>query len=129
MKDHQIAELINRITKEIQPLCPEHESLRTRVSSAANKYLDEIDHDSVGLEDESVTQTFGGESFIDGWEFAEYGIDFGEVSVYNISPVQMVDLALKMVDHLILNGHRFEIQKTGEQDQCTRLVYLNPTAN
>lgn len=46
MKDHQIAELVNRITKEVQPLCPEHQSLRARVSSATTKHLKEIDDSS-----------------------------------------------------------------------------------
>jgi hypothetical protein len=124
MKDHQIAELVNKITKEIQPLCPEHQSLRARVSSAVNKYFDETDHDYVSLNEKSVIQTFGGEAFIDNWEFAEYGIDFGEVAIHNVSPTQMVGLACTMVDHLLLNGHRFEIQRTYEQDQHTRLVYL-----
>ncbi len=80
--------------------------------------------DSFKLDEKSVIQTFGGESWIDGWEFREYGIDFGEVSIHNISPAQMVSLAQTIVDHLILNGHRFEIQKTYEQDQHTRLAYL-----
>jgi len=68
--------------------------------------------------------TFGGESYIDDFEFAEYGIDFGEVSVHGITPQQAISLARILVDHLLINGHRFEVQKTGEQDQRERLVVV-----
>ncbi len=81
--------------------------------------------DYIDLDGTESLYTFGGESYIDDFEFAEYGIDFGgKVAVGKISPKQMIALAQIMVDHLILNGHRFEIQKTHEQDQRERLVYI-----
>ncbi len=83
---------------------------------------DEKDH--IDLDGTESLYTFGGESYIDDFEFAEYGIDFGNVAISKISPKQMIALASIMVDHLILNGHRFEIQKTHEQDQTERLVYI-----
>ena len=70
-------------------------------------------------------QTFGGESWIDDWRFADYGISFEKCAVTNLTPEQMIGLACIMVDHLLINGHRFEIRKTYEQDQTERLVCLD----
>jgi hypothetical protein len=69
--------------------------------------------------------TFGGETWEDDWQHADYGIDFNKVSVSGLTPNQMTTLACIMVDHLILNGHDFEIRKTCEQDQHTRLVHVS----
>lgn len=69
--------------------------------------------------------TFGGESWIDDIEFAEYGIDFGDCAIHGMLPAQAILLATTLVDHLMLNGHRFEIVKTGEQDQRERLVCVD----
>jgi len=82
----------------------------------------EENKDALTLEGDERLCTFGGESFIDDIEFAEYGIDFGKRAIHGINPKQMVALACIMVDHLLINGHRFEIQKTHEQDQTLRLV-------
>lgn len=69
--------------------------------------------------------TFGGESYIDGFEFNEYGISFGDNSIYGLSPEQMIRLVCIATDHLILNGHEFEIQETHEQDQRKRLICVD----
>lgn len=83
----------------------------------------------ISLSGDEAVYTFGGEyegSYEDeGINWAEYGIDFGVCSVHNISPDQMVALACCIVDHLYLNGHRFELRETGEQDQRVRLVKIN----
>jgi penicillin-binding protein-related factor A (putative recombinase) len=68
--------------------------------------------------------TYGGEYQGDDFELSEYGIQFGDFSVNEITPEQMIHLAKTIVDHLILNGHRFEIAKTEWQDQVFELKYL-----
>jgi hypothetical protein len=82
----------------------------------------EENKDAFTLDGDERIYTFGGESLMDDFEFAEYGIDFGKRAIHGITPQQMVALACIMVDHLLINGHRFEIQKTHEQDQTLRLV-------
>jgi len=126
MKDHKIAELVNAITKKIEPLCPGLQSVRMRVSGAIVESLKEIEDGYFELEEDSEIGTDGGEGWLDhDYHFAEYGIRLGEVHIGNISPLQMIYLAQVMVDHLLINGHKFEIQKTGEQDQRERLVCLD----
>lgn len=67
--------------------------------------------------------TFGGEYADSNSSYAEYGIDFDNgVAVHGLTPAQAIQLAQTLTDHLILNGHSFEIRCTGEQDQHTRLV-------
>jgi hypothetical protein len=69
--------------------------------------------------------TFGGESNDLDFIFDQYGIDFDVGAVYNLTSKQMIALATCIVDHLILNGHRFEIRPTNEQDQLQELIYLS----
>jgi hypothetical protein len=88
-----------------------------------------MNDDHVMLDGNEVLSTYGGEAWLDhDYRFAEYGLDLGKVSVGGLTPDQMASLACIMVDHLLLNGHRFEIRKTHEQDQHTRLVRLLPNA-
>ncbi len=86
--------------------------------------MDNLEDTSVKLTGNETIYTFGGESYIDDFEFAEYGIDFEEVSIHGITPQQAISLACILVDHLLINGHRFEVQKTGEQDQRERLIVV-----
>lgn len=67
----------------------------------------------------------GGECWIDGHDFSGYNIDFEKVAVCDLSPQQMIQLACVVVDHLYLNGHRFELRETVEQDQRVKLVCVN----
>jgi hypothetical protein len=41
MKDHEIAELVNQLTKAVQPLCPAHQSLRQRISTVVTGFFRE----------------------------------------------------------------------------------------
>lgn len=67
--------------------------------------------------------TFGGEYADDYGSHAEYGIDFDNgAAVHGLTPAQAIQLVQTLTDHLIINGHSFEIRRTGEQDQHTRLV-------
>lgn len=78
-------------------------------------------HITIDKNDEYVA-TFGGEAYIDDTIFDGYGIQIGGLSVSGIPSETMILLACQMVDHLLLNGHRFEIVKTNEQDQKYKLV-------
>lgn len=80
---------------------------------------------SIQLNGTERIATFGGEAWVDDFRFAEYGIDFGGHHVGGFTPKQAIALATTLVDHLILCGHKFEVQKTGEQDQRERLVCLD----
>jgi len=70
---------------------------------------------------ENIT-TFGGEAYLDNYEFAEYGINFDKISIDRITPIQMVKLACTIVDHLLLCRHKLKIINTNEQDQTERLI-------
>ena len=61
-------------------------------------------------------QTFGGEQWIDDWYCDEYGFTVGDLSVYNIKSVELSRLACAAINHLMLNGHCFELCKTECQD-------------
>ncbi len=89
--------------------------------------MDELNNEDVNVRMNGTERiyTFGGESWIDDFRHADYGIDFEKISIYNLSPKQMIALACIMVDHLLLNGHSFEVQRTHEQDQTERLVCLD----
>lgn len=79
----------------------------------------------VRLDGTERLRTSGGEAWMDDDLFyAEYGIDFEKIKISGLTPDQMVQLACVMVNHLILCGHRFEIRKTGEQDQRERLAKI-----
>lgn len=85
----------------------------------------ESQDDALKLNGSESIYTFGGESWIDDFEFAEYGISFGDCSIHGLTPAQAISLATTLLDHLMLNGHKFEIVKTGEQDQRERLVCVD----
>lgn len=81
---------------------------------------------SVRLNGAERIATFGGEAYVgDGIEFADYGIDFENHSVYGLTPAQAIQLATSLVDHLMLCGHKFNIIETGEQDQRERLICVD----
>jgi hypothetical protein len=79
----------------------------------------------ITLDGTEFITTFGGEAYIDDdIMFAKYGLSFGKVAIYDITPDQMARLACEIANHLILCGHSFEVRKTYEQDQRERLVCL-----
>lgn len=72
--------------------------------------------------DQSFVSSFGGESYIDDFEWSEYGIQIGDLSVGGLTPETTKRLAMTLTNHLILNGHRFDIVRTGEQDQVEEII-------
>lgn len=72
-------------------------------------------------EDQSFVSSFGGESYIDDFEWSEYGIQIGDISIGGLTPETTKRLAMTLINHLILNGHRFDIVRTGEQDQVEEI--------
>lgn len=67
--------------------------------------------------------TSGGETFIDGWDSREYGIEIGSLSVDGLHPDVVKKLAAKLVNHLAINGHGYHIVATGHQDQPTEFEW------
>jgi hypothetical protein len=67
--------------------------------------------------------TFGGECSYPDFTMDEYGIDFGRGVVCGLTSRQMLMLVKSAVDHLILNGHKFQIKETNEQDQVYELIH------
>lgn len=76
------------------------------------------------LRGDETLGTFGGEYWSDCVDFSEYGIDLGVASVHGVSPKQAIALACTLVNHLVRNGHDFELRKGTHQDQRMELVCL-----
>lgn len=57
--------------------------------------------------------------------FDDYGIQIGELFISGLESKDMKTLAIAVVNHLYLNGHRFEFRKTGESDLREELVSTN----
>ena len=126
LKPHQIEELSQNLASEIDCSCESKVNLAARFQATIENYLQNNEAGYYELEKEDFIGTYGGEGWLDhDYHFAEYGIQLGDVSIEEITPKQMIRLAQVIVDHLLINGHRFEIQKTGEQDQTERLVCLD----
>jgi hypothetical protein len=52
--------------------------------------------------------TFGGEGHLgDGYHIDEYGIQVGDESIDNIPSEKFAELAVAMINHLMVNGHDF----------------------
>ncbi len=54
--------------------------------------------------------SFGGEYWDDDYKFVDYGLDFGGISISNISSEQYKSLAISMINHLLINGYSFELR-------------------
>jgi len=73
-------------------------------------------------DDQSFVSSFGGESWDGDFEWSEYGIQIADLSVSGLTPETTKRLAMTLTNHLILNGHRFDIVRTGEQDQVEEII-------
>jgi len=51
--------------------------------------------------------TFGGED--ESLDIKEYGIQIGDLTMSDLTPWQMKELGVKIINHLISNGHNFDI--------------------
>ena len=126
LKSHQIEELSKNLASEIDCSCESKENLIGRFQATIEDYLQNNEVGYYDLKEDDSIGTDGGEGWLDhDYHFTEYGIRLGDIHIDNIKPHQMIYLAQVIVDHLLINGHRFEIQKTGEQDQRERLVCLD----
>lgn len=65
------------------------------------------DEEYYSIPDDVRPSTFGGEGYYKD-DFAEYGLDFGVISIFGITPSKFKMLAIEMINHLSLNGHDFE---------------------
>jgi hypothetical protein len=78
---------------------------------------------SIGLNGDEAIYTHGGESWIDDYYHADYGITIGDATIHGLKPAQMVELAKAVVNHLMICGHRFEIRPTKEHGHAPTLVH------
>lgn len=76
-------------------------------------------------DDATFTQTFGGESFIDDWKNDDYGFQLGDLTVHNLTGAEFAKFVCSAMNHLMLNGHRFEFVNTGEID-LPREIRITP---
>jgi len=65
---------------------------------------------------DTFRQTFGGEGHCDDFDIDDYGFSFGEVSIYGITGKELSKFVCSAMNHLMVNGHRFEFVNTGHQD-------------
>jgi hypothetical protein len=81
-------------------------------------------------EDDTFIQTFGGECHIDGYDFKDYGIQIGAVTVTQLNPKQYMDLGVSIINHLMINGHYFKIlnDKDGNGDYIVGILNQYETA-
>ena len=74
--------------------------------------------------DETFCQTYGGQEWLESdYEVDDYGIQIGDLSISGIPSKLMVRLACEMVNHLIINGHKFELKEINEQDRKIEFKY------
>ena len=69
--------------------------------------------------------TFGGEYQDEGNLYSQYGIQIDDLSVDGLDPDEFKKLAVLMVNHLILNGHSFELVPKPCQDMYQELRAIN----
>ena len=69
--------------------------------------------------------TFGGEYQDEGDLFSQYGIQIDYLAVDGLDPDEFKKLAILMVNHLILNGHSFELISNPNQDMSQELRSIN----
>lgn len=61
------------------------------------------------VENNDEFSTFGGEYWIEDDHFEDYGLDCGDVAFFGLSAGQYKSLGLEIINHLLINGHSFEI--------------------
>ncbi len=66
--------------------------------------------------DDKFEQTFGGESYIDDFEVDDYGFMIGDISIHNLKGKEFSKFVCQAMNHLMLNGHEFEFEKTNSVD-------------
>lgn len=77
---------------------------------------EEIDIEVGDLTGEPLT-TFGGAFQSDDFEMDDFGIQAGALCITGFTQRDFANLAVSMVNHLILNGCDFEVVDIDEQDQ------------
>lgn len=53
---------------------------------------------------------YGGEYWDDSYQFSDYGIQLEDVTIAELTPEQYKKLGIQIINHLMSNGHRFEIR-------------------
>jgi hypothetical protein len=90
-----------------------HQGLFPRIFALVHRTNKLTDDKSHSLSPSDHVGTFGGEAEIDNIRVEHYGLTLGKLSISNISPAQMSELAIKMVNHLMACGHEFRFVNDG----------------
>ena len=69
--------------------------------------------------------TFGGEYQDEENLFSQYGIQIDDLAVNGLDPDEFKKLAILMINHLIVNGHSFELVQRPNQDMSQELRSKN----
>lgn len=66
--------------------------------------------------------TYGGEQWLtEDYYSDDYGISIGDVSIHSIKSDQLKEFAVEAINHLIINGHGFEL-KEGNSFEHAKLI-------
>jgi len=66
--------------------------------------------EDVDIKIDGFINTFGGEYWDDDYQFSDYGVQLGNLSISKLTPEEFKDLGIKIINHLMSNGHGFEIR-------------------
>ena len=69
----------------------------------------------------------GGESWVGDEHINDYAIHIDDTTIDNLLGEELAELVVKLYNHLDLNGHRFRIVSTSDQDQPEILTYRGTT--
>jgi hypothetical protein len=69
----------------------------------------------------------GGEFWCGDDHINDYSIHIDDVTFSDIEGEGVAELVVKAYNHLVLNGHRFKVVPTSDQDQPEMLTYKGTT--
>ena len=69
--------------------------------------LDENDGVEMNIGD--FINVYGGEYWDDDYQFSDYGIQLGDLTIANLTPQELKQIGLGIINSLLINGHQFEL--------------------
>ena len=77
------------------------------------------------VSDQLYVGTYGGEYDDNYGSYARYALQIDDLSIHGFSPEEFKKLAILMINHLIANGHSFELIPNPNQDIHQELLAKN----